>query len=102
MSSIVENQQRAFLARATDDARRLADSLRNLSPAEQAAIIATITAAAGTPIDLLMLTETQTDGLEAAAILDGTLTRIRDERWAWDVGSGCTFRIQILPKEHLA
>lgn len=101
MSTIVANQQRAFAARASDDARRLADSLRNLSPAEQAAVIASVTAAAHTPIDLLMLTETQADGLEAAAILDGTLHRTPGERWAWDIGSGCTFRIQILPKEHL-
>lgn len=99
MSSIVQNQRASYLNQAQTAARNLTHTLRNLSPAQQAALLATIAAAAGTPIDIVLLSDEYEDGPEAAAILDGVLTRIRDERYAWDIGSGCSIQITTLPKE---
>lgn len=98
MSTIVQNQQRAYVARSQDAARRLADELKALSPAQQAAILATVTAALGLPIDHLMLTDEHEDGPEAAALLDGVLLRNHDEQYAWHINGDCLLRIIPLRK----
>lgn len=99
MSSIVANQRSVNQTRASDAARRLVDAMRELNPAEQAATLAVVAAAAGCPVDSVYLTGRFEDALDAAAILDGVLARDGDERWAWRVSSGCRFFIEILPKE---
>lgn len=95
MSSIVHNQQRAYVAHATDRARNLADSLRNLSPAEQAAMLAIVAQKAGTPIDIAMLGEPG-DWLEAREILANHLRM--DSTGRWELGSGCHLLISELPR----
>jgi len=99
MSSIVENQQRAFIAQATDAAKRLADTLRNVSPAEQAAILATVAAAVSCPIDITLTTGEYDDVIDAARLLDGVLAREQWEMWTWKVGSGCEFAIDLTSRK---
>jgi hypothetical protein len=93
--NIVENQQRAFLAQASDSARRLEDALRNLSPAEQAATLALIAKNSGTPIDIIMVGEPG-DWREARELVEGKLRM--DARHRWELGSGCHFEILDLPR----
>lgn len=95
MASIVSNQQRAFLAQSLDAATRLADALRNHSPAEQAAILALVAQRAGTPIDIAMIAEPG-DWNAARQILAGRLRITSDHRW--ELGSGCHLQILELPR----
>lgn len=99
MSSIVENQRAAFVHQAMNDLRATAHSLRNLSPAEQAASIATLAHALSCPIDVLLLTEDPTDGTDAARIADGVLTRSQLGKYAWNIGSGCHFVVTVIAHE---
>jgi hypothetical protein len=95
VSTIVTNQKRAFVSRAISAADRLAVELRNVSPAEQAAILAIVAKNANTPIDIAMIGEPH-DWLDARAVLDGHLRC--DSTGRWEVGSGCHLQIVELPR----
>lgn len=100
MASIVTNQQRAFQAQAEDAARALAYRLEYLSPAQQAAILASVAKNARVPVDITLTTEHRDDALDAAVILDGDLTDADDATWCWDIGSGCRFQIVVTQDDH--
>lgn len=93
MSTIVQNQKRAFVASAMDDARNLADSLRYLSEPQRAAILAVLAAASATPIDITLMGEPG-DEVEAYSIVDGVLARASGP-YAWKLGSGCLFTVDL-------
>lgn len=95
MSSIVQNQHRAYLAQAEDACRVFASRLAALAPAEQAALLARAAKDAGCPIDMVMRTEEKSDALDAALILDGDLRPGLTGNWAWRIGSGCEFQIHV-------
>jgi hypothetical protein len=95
MSSIVENQKLAFLARAQDDARRLCSSLANLSDAQRAAILALIAAKTSTPIDIGYIADTG-DAELIREIVSGTL-RVGDWQNTYLLGSGCDFTVTPAP-----
>jgi len=94
MSSIVANQKSAFLARATDDARRLADSLQNLSEPQRAAILAIVASKAQTPVDIVMLGEPG-DWNEARQAIHGLRL---DSAGRWEINSGCHLVVEELPR----
>lgn len=95
MSTIVENQRRAFLARSMDAARRLADEFSNLSDPQCAAVLAVIAAARGVPVDLVYIAD-QGDIEEIASVLDGVLLR-GDTPNSYLIGSGCTMTVVPAP-----
>lgn len=97
MATIEQNQRRAFVAQATDAAAILASRLKPLSPAQQAAILASVAHECGCPVDIVLTTHESRDGMEAAMVLDGDLAMSGDGSWCWVVGSGCTFQIVVLP-----
>lgn len=94
MSSITVNQKLAFLARAQDDARRLAASLCNLPEGERAAMLALAARQSNTPVDITMVGEPGDwrDAWQASA----TLKMTSDHRW--EIGSGCHLQIVELPR----
>jgi hypothetical protein len=92
MSSIVQNQKRAFLARSMDAARRLQDELVNLSDAQRAAILAIIAAKTSTPVDIVMLTSEPGDWNEARQTCGDELKATPDRRWS--LGNGCEFIVE--------
>lgn len=98
MATITRNQQANYLAQASDAARVLADKLAALSPAEQAAILATTAAAVNCPIDIVLTTEAFTDAQEASVLMDGKQLRGSTE-WSWRISSGCEFTIDLLRRE---
>lgn len=93
--NIVENQRRSYAAQASDAARRLADTLRNLSPAERAAMIAYAAQQAGVLVDIAMIGEPG-DWREARDMLADKLRLTHDHRW--ELGSGCHLQIIELPR----
>ncbi len=97
MASIETNQRRAYLAHAQDAAFVLAERLKNLSPAQRAAIIASVAHQSATPIDITLVTGEKSDALDAAVILDGDVPEGEDGGWNWQLGSGCEFRVEVLP-----
>lgn len=104
MSSIVANQRSAYVNRAMSAARSLADELAALSPAQRAAILATIAAAVGSTVDMVLIAEHPEDEAEAAHILDGVLARCPGERYSWRISNSerqhnCFSIISLLPKE---
>lgn len=94
MSSIVENQRRAFIAQAEDAARRLQDALVNLSDAQRAGIIARLAAKTSTPIDIVYWADAQ-DADEIASLALGHLL-LGDDHNTYQLGSGCLF--QVVPQ----
>lgn len=100
MSMIVTNQRRAYLAQAQDASRLLAARLRNVPPAERAAILASTAADANCPIDVTLTTPHRSDALDAAIILDGDLMPSRDATWAWHIHSGCEFIVNVTQEDH--
>lgn len=104
MSSIVENQRSAYIHRAMSSARVLADDLLNLSPAQRAAVLATIAATVGSTVDMVLIAEHPEDEQEAAQILDGVLARCPGERYSWRISESerqhnCFAIVSLLPKE---
>jgi hypothetical protein len=95
MTRIVENQRRAFIAQAQDDARRLCASLVNLSDAQRAAILALIAAKTSTPIDIHYWADTGDRDL-VAQIVSGVLIR-GDEPDTYQLGSGCDLTVTPSP-----
>lgn len=93
MTPTVETQRRTYITRAMDDARRLADSLKSVSEAQAAAIIATLVAASATPIDLTLIGEAG-DEHDCFNILDGVLPKAAGP-YAWKLGSGCVFTVEM-------
>jgi hypothetical protein len=93
MSSIVDNQKRSFQAQAMDNARRLADSLANLSEAQAATIIAVVARESKTPIDIILQGE-QGDEVEAYSIADGILPRATGS-YSWSTYAGCVFSVEL-------
>lgn len=93
MSTITDNQRKTYVARAMDDARRLADSLKCVSEAQAAAIIATLVAAAAVPIDMVLIGDAG-DEVDCYRILDGVLGRAAGP-YAWKLGSGCVFTVDM-------
>jgi Cdc6-like AAA superfamily ATPase len=96
--NIVQNQRASYLNQAQNAARNLTHTLRALSPAQQAALLATIAAAAGTPVDITLTTGEYADALEAAALLDGHQLR-GDTEYSWQISSGCVFTVDLLSRE---
>ena len=96
--NIVANQRRSYLATAMDDTRRLAQSLMSLSPAERAAIIATLTAQTEANLDLVYLADDESEPRDAAAICDGVLRRCCGESYTWRLGQNNLFSIVSLRK----
>ena len=96
---MIHNQQRAFLAAALDDTRRLAASLMSLSPAERAAIIATLTAQTKAPVDMVMLYDDPQDARDVEAILDGVLSRCTSVPHAWRLSGDAHFSLVSLRKD---
>lgn len=95
MSTIVENQRRAFLARSMDAARRLADEFSNLSDPQCAAVLAVIAAARGVPVDVVYVTSEPGDREEIEAVLDGVLLR-GEQSHSYALGNGC--ELVIVPQ----
>ena len=95
MASIVENQRRAFLAQAQDDARRLCASLANLSDAQRAAILALITKRTSTPIDIGYIADSG-DAELIREIVGGELL-VGDWQNTYLLGSGCDFTVTPAP-----
>lgn len=95
MASIVENQKRAFIAQAQDDARRLCTSLANLSDAQRAAILAIVAMKTDTPIDIGYIADTGDSEL-IAQIVSGVLLRSLTQD-SYLLGSGCLFQITPAP-----
>lgn len=93
MSSIVENQRRAYLAHANDTATQLAGRLLMLSPAQRAAIIASVAYHSQTPIDITLVTDERDDPSSIAMLLDGDVPSSEVSTWAWALGSGCIFQV---------
>jgi hypothetical protein len=95
--NIVSNQRRAFLAQAKDDARRLTHSLRNLSEAQRAAIIAIVAERSETPVDIVLLAD-HGDAREVAETTAGLLRR-GETSDTYKLGSGCLFQVVPAPGE---
>ena len=91
MASIVENQRRAFIAQAQDDARRLCASLANLSDAQRAAILAITAAATSTPVDMVYIADTG----DTQLIRELVAGHLREGEWrnSYTLGSGCDFTV---------
>lgn len=96
MSSIVSNQRKVYIAKAEDSAKEFAAFLLNISPAQRAALIASVAHHSETPIDVTMQTGHREDAREAAAILDGDLEDDDSATWAWKTYSGCSFVIDVV------
>lgn len=94
---MIENQRRAFLASANDDARRLVHSLANLSDAQRAAILAIIAAKSSTPVDIVMMTGERSDWYEASQVASTGGLRLTAEN-RWTLGNGCEFIVEELPR----
>lgn len=93
--NIVQNQRASYLNQAQNAARNLTHTLRNLSPAQQAALLATIAAAAGTPIDIVMRGD-HGDWSEAHSTIAGRLKL--NDYGQWHIGSGCHLHIEEMPR----
>lgn len=94
MSTIVVNQKRAFLASAMDDAKNLAESLKFLSDAQRAAILAIVAKNSDTPVDITLI-GAMGDEIEAYMITDGVLDRAAAGPFSWKLGNGCVFRVEL-------
>lgn len=99
MSSIVENQRAAFVHQAMNDLRATAHSLRNLSPAEQAASIGCLAHALQCPVDMVVLYDDPQDALDAASILDGVAPRCSSVPYAWRITGDSHFSLVCLRKD---
>lgn len=93
--SIVSNQKLVYHARAQDDARRLADSLKNLPEAQRAGILAITAKLSETPVDIVMLGEPG-DWREAWQAVSDHLPMTGDHHW--HIGSGCHFVVEELAR----
>lgn len=93
MSSIIENQRKSYIAQSMDNARRLADSLANLSEAQAATIIAVVAKESKTPVDIILQGE-QGDEIEAYSIADGILPRASGS-YSWSTYAGCVFSVEL-------
>lgn len=98
MSSITHNQRCAYVSQALTAGKHLALALKNVSPAERAAILATIVAATATPLDLVMLAEPG-EAREAASVVDGVLARSLSDPHGYSLGGNHLFSIVELRKE---
>lgn len=96
--NIVANQRSAYVSQAMSAGLSLAKALRSITPAERAAVIATITAAANVPLDLVLLAEAD-EATEARRIVDGVLARCISDPCGYRLGGDHLFSIVSLRKE---